>query len=538
MNQPKIKHLTATLLPCILFSAIAGALSGGLIFAFKLLSSRIIHTSNTAYAYVRANPKWLPLLLFGALLLGLFAAWILHLAKDSRGGGIPVAVAAIRGLRPLRWMQGVFVVFFSSLLTYLGGVPLGSEGPSVQMGAAVGKGTVNLISRRRYAWDRYLMTGGACAGFATALGAPLTGILFAVEEAHRRFSPMIFTTAAVAVFTGTVTQDLLSVAFDRSHKLFDFSFDLNLPLRLLWIALIIGAVAGVAAILFTRIYRFMQKVNTGRLGSVPISVKIPLIFLAVALLGFFSEDLIGSGHELIEKILHGEAVWYLLLIAMLVRPLLMIAANNAGISGGMFVPMLAFGAIVAALIAETVCSLELVDESYYAVLIAIGMAAFLAAASRTPITALAFSIEVLCGVGNALPVGVGIVVAYLIIEFANIPAFNDTVIEAKTAVARRGKTPVEVDTKWTVQPNAFAIGYEARDILWPSTCTVLSIDKSKDAPDPSDPMLGVGDVVQLHYQTYDPDRTIEILSHILGDQTETPKMKTKHGRRRHQIPMD
>lgn len=538
MKQQKFKRLTGTLLPCILFSAIAGALSGGWIFAFKCAASWVIGYSDALYDHVRANPQKLPLLLLGAALLGLISALILRVAKDSRGGGIPVAVAAIRGLRPLRWIEGVFVVFFSSLLSYLGGVPLGSEGPSVQMGAAVGKGTVNLLSHRRYAWDRYLMTGGACAGFATALGAPLTGILFAVEEAHRRFSPMIFTTAAVAVFTGTVTQELLSVAFDRSPKLFDFSFYLDLPLKLLWIALVIGAVSGLAAILFTRIYRFMRRVNTGKLGSVPLLVKIPMIFLVVALLGFFSEDFIGSGHALIEKIMHGEAVWYLLLLALLIRPLLMIGANNAGVSGGMFVPMLAFGAIVAALIAEIVCSLGLVDEGYYAVLIAIGMASFLAAASRTPITALAFSIEVLCGVSNAIPLGFAIIVSYLIIEVANIPAFNDTVIEAKTEAARRGKTPVVVDAKWTVQPGAFAIGYEVRDILWPSTCTVLSVDKSRDAPDLSDPMLGVGDVVQLHYQTYDPARTEEMLSHILGDQAEAPKAKTKRGRRRHQIPMD
>lgn len=140
MKKQKIKRLTDTLLPCILFSAVAGMLSGGVIFAFKCASAWIIGQSNVIYTFVRQNPQTLPLLALGAILLGLISALVLHLAKDSQGGGIPVAVAAIRGLRPLKWMQGVFVVFFSSLLSYFGGVPLGSEGPSVQMGAAVGKG--------------------------------------------------------------------------------------------------------------------------------------------------------------------------------------------------------------------------------------------------------------------------------------------------------------------------------------------------------------------------------------------------------------
>ena len=71
-----------------------------------------------------------------------------------------------------------------SLLSFLMGVPLGNEGPSVQIGTAVGRGTTRIALRKRFAWDRYSMTGGACAGFAVATGAPISGILFAVEEAH------------------------------------------------------------------------------------------------------------------------------------------------------------------------------------------------------------------------------------------------------------------------------------------------------------------------------------------------------------------
>ena len=115
----------------------------------------------------------------------------------------------MRGVLSVRWLTCLLGVFFSSLITYLGGIPLGTEGPSVQMGTAVGKGTVRLLGRRHLAWDRYVMTGGAGAGFAAATGAPLTGILFAFEEAHERFSPMLLMVSAMTVASGSLTAEFL-----------------------------------------------------------------------------------------------------------------------------------------------------------------------------------------------------------------------------------------------------------------------------------------------------------------------------------------
>ena len=74
----------------------------------------------------------------------------------------------------------------NSYIAFFTGLPLGNEGPSVLIGTALGRGTNNLFNRTP-AWDRYVMTGGAAAGFAVATGAPATGIIFALEEVHKRF---------------------------------------------------------------------------------------------------------------------------------------------------------------------------------------------------------------------------------------------------------------------------------------------------------------------------------------------------------------
>ena len=199
MQTNRLTYVKNILIPCLVFSTASGAGTGLLIFLFKWAASAVIGLSSTVYDTVHEHPAYLPLLLLGALVLGLTAAFVLRKVPDCRGGGIPTSIAILRGLTTFHWLKSIVFVFGSAMLTYLCGVPLGNEGPSVQMGTAVGRGIV----RKHPAWNRYIMTGGACAGFAAATGSPLTGILFAFEEAHRRFTPMIVLTSATAVIAGS-----------------------------------------------------------------------------------------------------------------------------------------------------------------------------------------------------------------------------------------------------------------------------------------------------------------------------------------------
>lgn len=529
-----------TFAPYILLSMLVGVLTGVLIFCFKVAASDVIHASERIYAFVRQNPGYIPLLIGGAAAIGVIAALILKFARECRGGGIPTAVASIRGLIPMKWGQGIFVLFASALLTYLVGVPLGNEGPSVQMGAGVGKGSSHVMGKRKRAWERYLMTGGACAGFAIATGAPLSGIMFAVEEAHRRFSVHLFAVASVSVIFGTVTQRYLAYFFGVSTKLFDLSITEVMPMRYLWAAIVVGAACGVGSLLFTTAYRAVKKISKSGAGKIPFTVKIVLIFAVTAALGLLSANFIGTGHSLIEEILHGKVIWYAILIAFVVRAVVMICANNEGVTGGIFIPNLAFGAMIASLVTEGLIALGLVDGQYYVILVVVGMASFLAAASRTPITAVIFAAEALCVAGNMIPVVFGVTVSYLIAEVSGKLSFTDTVIESRAEAAHHGITPLIVDSFMTVQRGSFADGMEIRDILWPSTCAVLSVDKTAShSVQRGEHQIYAGDILHLHYQTYDPESTMQTLIAIMGEQpAEQLREQTHHGSDEHLVPAD
>ena len=533
-------RLRDKLLPMFVFPAVVGILTGVLIFVFKIASSFVMHESARSYGLVRENPAYLPLLVLGVSLIGVLSALLLKVAKECRGGGIPTAVASIRGLIPLQWVQGIFVLFGTALLTYLAGVPLGNEGPSVQMGAAVGKGNSRILGKNKSAWERYLMTGGACSGFAIATGAPLSGIMFAVEEAHRRFSVHLFAVASISVIFGTVTQRYLAFFFNVNTKLFDLTITDVMPMRYLWAAIIIGAACGVCSLLFTAAYRAVKKISKTWAGKIPFMAKIVTIFAVTAILGLLSANFIGTGHSLIEEILHGKVIWYAILAAFVVRAVVMICANNEGVTGGIFIPNLAFGAMIASLITEGLIALGLVDGQYYVILIVVGMASFLAASSRTPITAIIFAAEALCIAGNMIPVVFGVMVSYLIAEASGKMSFADTVIESRAEAAHHGKTPLIVDSFMTVQKGSFADGMEIRDILWPSTCAVLSVDKTAShSVQRGEHQIYAGDILHLHYQTYDAESTMQTLIAIMGEQpAEQMREQTHSGSDEHLVPAD
>ncbi len=532
--KKKTYHNLKNILPCLFLSLLSGAFTGGLIFLFKTAATAVIHLSEVLYSGAAGRYDIVLLMVLGAAILGLVSALISKFLGTCTGGGIPTAIAILRGMMEFKWLRNITSVFFSALITFFGGVPLGTEGPSVQMGTAVGRGTIKLFAKKHPGWDRYIMTGGACAGFSAATSAPLTAIFFAFEEAHRRFSPMIFMSVASAVISSTATVNLLDNISGNESHLFNVPFLPYLPLEFIYIAAIIGTISGIAAIFFTVAYRNLGDLIRKQLANLSIFIKIPAVFILTVISGFLFPEAIGSGHSLTESLLSQNGIWYTILICFIIRAILLIIANNSGVTGGLFLPTLAFGAIIGSLLANALISLSILDEKYYTLCVVIGIVSFLAASSRTPIMAMAFSVEALGGMTAFLPIVLGVTLSYIIIEVANLPAFTDTVIEAKVSAYHNGKTQLLVDTSFKVQKDAFAVGKEIRDILWPPTCVVTSLRKADERSEHS--IIAENDTLHLHYTTVDAEDTFKKLEALLGKQEDTVRAEAHQISSGHFVP--
>ncbi|MCX4287088.1 MAG: chloride channel protein, partial [Clostridia bacterium] len=187
--------------PVLVYGAFTGLLVGTIVFFFKWVAEWLSEKSAEIYHAAQANPWIAVAVVAGAAALAVVAWLLQRWAPETKGGGIPRAEGVLRGILTFRWLRTGIAVLVNSWISFFAGLPLGSEGPSVLLGTAIGGGTCKLPLSHD-SWNRYIMTGGACAGFAVATGAPVTGILFALEEAHKRFTPMIFLMAMSSVLFG------------------------------------------------------------------------------------------------------------------------------------------------------------------------------------------------------------------------------------------------------------------------------------------------------------------------------------------------
>ena len=516
MNKNRLTYLLNLILPAVVFSAIAGTLTSITIFAFKTASSYVISLSGKIYDAGRADPRFLPLILGGAIAVGFIVSLVLKYSPDSRGGGIPTAIAALRGYVPFNKKRSLFTVFLSSMFTYLCGIPLGTEGPSVQMGALTGHITSKILGKNHPAWERYIMTGSACAGFGVATGSPLTGIFFAFEEAHRRFSPMIFMVAAMTVSFSTAVNELLCAAFSVSPRLFHFDFIEPLPIKSIWIAAFVGLVSAAFALLVTKAYDFIKKLD-GRMTKIPSALKITIVFLLCAVIGIVWQDIIGTGHSIIDELVTFGGTWRFLLLCFCIRAIIMIISNILGITGGLFIPNLAFGAMIGAMCARLMIWLGVLTEDLFPIIVIIGMVSFLGATSRIPITAIIFGIEALAGVDAVLPITVGVTIAFVVTEAIGVTSFTDTVIEGKVEHYNSGRENVTIDAYLTVTDNSFVIGKEIRDILWPPACVIISVNNAVSATRIGSG-LAAGDILHVHCQSTHPSVTAADLESLVGKQ--------------------
>ncbi len=517
------KHYSINLLaPSFWFGAITGTMTAVVITVYKLCTHFVISVSESGYAYLRERLLWLPAVMMVLAGLAMLFAYCYRKFPTLRGGGIPTSIGIVRGLFSFHWLANLIGTFALSLTSFMIGVPLGNEGPSVQIGTAIGKGTMFFTRKKHRAWDRYVMTGGACAGFSVATGAPISGILFAIEEAHHRISPMILLTCAVSVVFSRVTAELLSPLCGVSVALFP---QLSLPalsIREIWIPLSVGLVVGLFSVVFLKYFRILNTLFHTVLGKINRAVKILLVFLLTLGVGLCSFSFISTGHDLILSLFDGNFPLYMLALILLIRTTLTLSANANGITGGLFVPLLAIGAVVSALLGKVLVPLFGLSAEQYTLVLVLGISASIAGMMKMPLTAIAFSIETLSCSGNILPVIIVTSTAFAITEIFGVRSVNEKVLERKIDHLNESKTVKVIDTFVTVQPNSFAIGKQVRDIFWPANLFVLSVqhntNRRAQVDEHGEKVLCEGDTLHVRYSTFDETQTKTELIAIVGNQ--------------------
>ncbi len=515
-------HFINLIFPAFIFGAITGLLTALVVIAYKLVAKHVIEGSQNFYIFLKDNLYFIPLVLAIFYVIALLFSYIYKKEPRTSGGGIPSAIAVLRGIVTLKWLRTLIGVFFMSMTSFLIGVPLGNEGPSVLMGTAIGKGSVKTLAKRHPAWSRYAMTGGACAGFAVATGASVSGVLFAVEEAHQRISPMILLVGAIAVLFAQVVCEILCPLLGISTSLFPNLVLANLAIKDVWLSLLVGVIIGFFAVVFLKYYHIINKFFNVKLKKISHTIKIFFVFVITLIFGLISFSFISTGHEMFSLILKENVMIYGLAVLLLVRMTLTLFANTNKLTGGVFVPILALGAIMASILAKSLEGLFGLSSEYYTIIIVLGISSCVSAMMKMPLTAIVFSMEALGGVNNILHIIIAVAVSYIITEIFKTNGINDGII--KNIITRQEETHERkiIDTHVVIKKNSFAENMHVKDILWPANFFLLSIIPSKSRQvqidQQGDKSFHEGDVLHIRYATFDELHTKKELTAIVGEQ--------------------
>ena len=347
-------------------------------------------SENHASALESIGSVWVAIAVFAptsAAMATLAAFMVRRIAPEAAGSGIQEVDAVVEGDHEFRWFRTLWVKFVGGLLALGSGMVLGREGPTVQMGAAVGKGVsegMKLPDREQ----RGLVAAGAAAGLAAAFNAPLAAILFVTEEMRQHFPFKRHTYIGLiiaAIFGAIVSEGLSGTRFQLRTTI------PGMPLTFLPFVVLGGIVVGVVGVMFNRsLLKGLDIVD-----NFPDSVWWVPAFIVGGASGVLLVTFpyaVGGGEELVRELSTTGLSAVALLAVCVLRISGAIVSYATRVPGGIFAPMLAIAAslgLAMGTIFEGVGSIEHIDHTFAI----IAMAALFAACVQAPVVATVLVLE-------------------------------------------------------------------------------------------------------------------------------------------------
>jgi chloride channel protein, CIC family len=350
----------------------------------------------------------------------LVAILVIHFFPQVRGSGVNQTKAALyifNGYIPFRNAIGKFLC---SALAIGSGQSLGPEDPSLQIGASLASalGRRLELSREKL---RLLAPVGAAAGLAAAFNAPISAVLFVIEEVIGRWSAGILGSVVLSAISSVVVMRWFLGA-DALFRVPVTGF--THPAELIAYA-VLGVAGAFAAVIFSKSIGFFRP----RLRAMTRWTQYfqpALAGFLIGLIGWFgAPQAMGAGYDFIDQAMHDQFGWKFLAILAGLKILATTLSFVSGTPGGMFAPTLFIGAMLGGAVGGVerhFFPLLTVSTGTYAL---VGMGVLFAAFLRAPMTSVFMVLEVSGNYSIIVPVIVANTVAYLIARsLQSVPIFD------------------------------------------------------------------------------------------------------------------
>ena len=365
----------------LLLSLLIGALTGLAVVAFIVVTERL-----GMRLYPVGSAAWRRVLIpvAGSLAMGFL---LYRYFPNARGSGVPQTKAALFARNGFISLRTVLGKFFCTATTLASGIPLGREGPSVQVGAGIGSVLGRWLGLRPEK-VKALIPVGAAAAIAAAFNTPMAAVLFSLEEVVGDMHAPILGSVVLASATSWAVLRLLL----GNDPLFHVpQYTLVHPLELAIYALL-GIAGGFLSVAFTRLLLGMRK----------FFLKLPrrtqwwhpvVGGVTVGLMGWFVPQVLGVGYGYVGNALNGTMALKLMLLLVVLKLFGVTISYASGNAGGIFGPALFLGAMLGGAIGTVAHNLlpgYTATPGAYAL---VGMGALFAGIVRAPMTSVLMIFE-------------------------------------------------------------------------------------------------------------------------------------------------
>ena len=329
---PRIRNREDQLV--LLLTFVIGVLTGLAVVAFIVLTE---HMGMRLYPVGSATWRRLLFPVLGSLGMGYL---LYRYFPDARGSGVPQTKAALYARGGKITLSTTLGKFFCTAATLASGIPLGREGPSVQVGGGIASvlGRYLGLSPERV---KSLLPVGASAAIAAAFNTPLAAVVFSLEEITGDLHAPILGSVVLGSATSWVVLRLLL----GNHPLFQVpQYELANPLEF-GIYALLGVSGGLVSVAFTRL---LLKTREWFLGLPKKTVWFQPVAggFIVGLMALFVPQVLGVGYSYVGEALNGRMALGIMAVLVVLKLVASATSYGSGNAGGIFGPSLFIGAML------------------------------------------------------------------------------------------------------------------------------------------------------------------------------------------------
>jgi CIC family chloride channel protein len=386
----------------LVLTLLIGALVGAIVVAFILLTERF-----GARLYPAGGVAWRRLLVpvTGSLGMGYL---LFRYFPEARGSGVPQTKAALFAREGRITLGTVVGKFFCTSATLASGIPLGREGPAVQVGA----GLASVLGRKlglRPEKVKALLPVGAAAAIAAAFNTPLAAVLFALEEVVGDLHAPVLGSVVLASATSWAMLRLL-LGNDPLFKV--PQYQLVSPLEFAVYA-VLGVAGGLVSVVFTKLLLGLRE-RFLRFPRKTVWFQPLAGGLTVGMMGWFVPQVLGVGYKHVGDALNGGMAVRLMVLLLILKLLAVTTSYASGNAGGIFGPSLFIGAMLGGIVGNVAHSLLPTYVATPGVYALVGMGTAFAGIVRAPMTSVVMIFEITRDYAVIVPLMISNLVSFFI----------------------------------------------------------------------------------------------------------------------------